>query len=104
MVLNERHVLQAEDIIAPCFNTVPLRIQLTAGSTNMSVKDSLQHLNADVLPYQLTPLRRIMTTLKTEGQRLFDTLFILQHAPNMHVCNSLVLTLGRCIPAVASAS
>lgn len=69
-----------EEIIAPCFNTIPLRIQLTAGSTNMSIMDSLQRLNADVLPYQLTPLRRIMTTLKTEGQPLFDTLFILQHA------------------------
>lgn len=69
-----------EEIIAPCFNTIPLRIQLTAGSTNISIMDSLQRLNADVLPYQLTPLRRIMTTLKTEGQPLFDTLFILQHA------------------------
>lgn len=69
-----------EDIIAPCFNTVPLRIQLAAGSTNMSIMASLQRLNADVLPYQLTPLRRIMNTLKTEGQRMFDTLFILQHA------------------------
>lgn len=69
-----------EDIIAPCFNTIPMRIQLTAGSTNMSVMDSLQRLNADVLPYQLTPLRRIMGALKTEGQPLFDTLFVLQHA------------------------
>lgn len=68
-----------EEIIAPCFNTIPLRVQLTAGSTNMSIMDTLRRLNADVLPYQLTPLRRIMTTLKTEGQPLFDTLFILQH-------------------------
>lgn len=69
-----------EDIIAPCFNTVPLRLQVAAESTNMSMMDSLQRLNTDVLAYQLTPLRRIMATLKTEGQRLFDTLFILQHA------------------------
>lgn len=69
-----------EEIIAPCFNTIPLRIQLTAESTNMSVMDNLQRLNADVLPYQLTPLRRIMSALKTKGQPLFDTLFILQHA------------------------
>lgn len=69
-----------EDIIAPCFNTVPLRVQLAPGSTNMSIMDNLQRLNADILPYQLTPLRRIMSAVRTEGQRLFDTLFILQHA------------------------
>lgn len=69
-----------EDVIAPCFNTVPLRVQLTPGATNLTVMNSIRSLNADILPYQLTPLRRIMKTLKTEGQGLFDTLFILQYA------------------------
>lgn len=69
-----------EDIIAPCFNTIPIRVQVSPDSTNRDVMNRLQLLNAELLPFQLTPLRRIMTTLRTQGQRLFDTLFILQHA------------------------
>lgn len=69
-----------EDIIFPCFNTVPIRIRVTPGATNESIMESLRLVNADVLPFQLTPLRRIMATLRSEGQPLFDTLFILQQA------------------------
>ena len=69
-----------EDIIAPCFNTIPIRVQVSPDSTNRDIMNRLQLLNAELLPFQLTPLRRIMTTLRTQGQRLFDTLFILQHA------------------------
>ncbi|CUS14787.1 unnamed protein product [Tuber aestivum] len=69
-----------EDVIAPCFNTVPIRVQVSPDSTNWDIANRLQLINAELLPFQLTPLRRIMTTLRTQGQRLFDTLFILQHA------------------------
>jgi len=67
------------DIIAPCFNTVPIRVQVSPDSTNRDIIKKLQLLNAELLPFQHTPLRRIMTVLCTQGQRLFDTLFILQH-------------------------
>lgn len=68
-----------EGIIAPCFNTVPIRVGVSADSTNRSVMEYLQQFNAELLPFQLTPLRRLMTALRTDGQGLFDTLFILQH-------------------------
>ncbi|KAF8539319.1 hypothetical protein BDD12DRAFT_882702 [Trichophaea hybrida] len=69
-----------DTIIAPCFNTVPLRVNISNGATTRAVMGVLQELNAEIIPFQLTPLRRIMTALKTEGRALFDTLFILQHA------------------------
>jgi amino acid adenylation domain-containing protein len=68
-----------ETIVAPCFNTVPIRVQVLQDGTARSVMETLQTLNADIIPFQLTPLRRIMAALKTEGRALFDTLFILQH-------------------------
>ncbi|KAF8460398.1 hypothetical protein BDZ91DRAFT_422141 [Kalaharituber pfeilii] len=68
-----------EDIIAPCFNTIPVRVPLTISMTNEELLNLLQRGNADAMPFQLTPLRRIMTSLKTDGQMLFDTLFILQY-------------------------
>lgn len=69
-----------EEIIAPCFNTIPVRVQLTPGITVSTLAVSLQRANAEALHFQHTPLRRIMKILQTEGQVLFDTLFILQHA------------------------
>lgn len=69
-----------DTIIAPCFNTVPLRVNISNGTTTRAVMGMLQELNTEIIPFQLTPLRRIMTALKTEGRALFDTLFILQHA------------------------
>jgi len=68
-----------EKVIAPCFNTIPVRVQLTPSLTNSALMGMLQRINAEVMPFQLTPLRRIMTALHTEGQMLFDTLFILQY-------------------------
>ncbi|KAF8420669.1 hypothetical protein EV426DRAFT_239732 [Tirmania nivea] len=68
-----------ENIIAPCFNTIPVRAQLAPSLTNSALMEMLQQANVEAMPFQLTPLRRIMTTLHTEGQTLFDTLFILQY-------------------------
>ncbi|KAI5820682.1 hypothetical protein BZA77DRAFT_239966 [Pyronema omphalodes] len=67
-----------EGIIAPCFNTIPLRVTVSAEETTGDVVNKLMDMNNDAMPYQLTPLRRIMGVMKTEGAQLFDTLFILQ--------------------------
>jgi amino acid adenylation domain-containing protein len=68
-----------ESIIAPCFNTLPVRVRITNNSTARSIMENLQEFNEYSLQFQLTPLRRIMTQLRVEGCALFDTLFILQH-------------------------
>lgn len=65
-------------IIAPCFNTLPVRCQLTLDMSNMDLFKHIQQCNFDSLPYQFTPLRHIQKTQSSGGQRLFDTLFILQ--------------------------
>jgi len=67
-----------ESIVAPCFNTVPVRVRVSESATTREVMMELQDRNADVMTFQLTPLRRIMNALATEGGRLFDTLFIMQ--------------------------
>jgi amino acid adenylation domain-containing protein len=69
-----------EGIIAPCFNTIPLRVTVSSEATTGDIMDKLMDMNNDAMPYQLTPLRRIMAVMKTEGAQLFDTLFILQSA------------------------
>jgi ferricrocin synthase len=68
-----------ERIVAPCFNTIPLRVTFNDRTTNLELANMVQRSNAETLEYQMTPLRRIMKQLKLEGAHLFDTLLILQH-------------------------
>ncbi|KAM7186144.1 non-ribosomal peptide synthetase [Rhypophila sp. PSN 637] len=91
-----------DDVVAPCFNTVPIRVNLCdAGSCNLDVVKVLQHLGTELLQHQFTPLRRILQELssrfhsqsdmennKSIGRghghfKLFDTLFLLQHPPRL---------------------
>ncbi|CZR63261.1 related to non-ribosomal peptide synthetase [Phialocephala subalpina] len=70
-----------ERLVAPCFNTIPARLQNTHNLTYLEAFRKLQSLNADSIPFQLTPLRRIQSKFSPDGSRLFDTLFILQQPP-----------------------
>jgi ferricrocin synthase len=67
-----------EKIVAPCFNTLPVRVQFTHNTTNLELIEMLQNMNANSLSYQLTPLRYIQSNYSEDGLRVFDTLFILQ--------------------------
>jgi non-ribosomal peptide synthetase component F/aryl carrier-like protein len=67
-----------ERLVAPCFNTIPSRVQNVHKLSYLEAFRRLQILNADSLPYQLTPLRRLQARFSTDGSRLFDSLFILQ--------------------------
>lgn len=67
-----------ERIMAPCFNTIPIRLQLGTDMSNLDLIQSAQQLNLDLLPYQFTPLRRVHKLRRSRDLRLFDTLFILQ--------------------------
>lgn len=70
----------ASQIVGPCFNTLPMRVKLTPTSTNADMMKQCQKHNADILPYQLTPLRRVQKRVLDggAGSKLFDTLIILQ--------------------------
>ena len=67
-----------ERLVAPCFNTIPIRLQDVHQLTYLEAFRKLQSQNAHALPFQLTPLRQIQSKFSPDGLRLFDTLFILQ--------------------------
>ena len=70
--------LNMERLVAPCFNTVPLRTEQLPDVSNRTLLKELQRINADSLRYQFSPLRRIQSRCSLNNQRLFDTLFLLQ--------------------------
>ncbi|WEW57918.1 hypothetical protein PRK78_003385 [Emydomyces testavorans] len=71
----------AERIVGPCFNTLPQRVKLTKNIVNGDLMLQLRKFKADVLPYQLTSLRRLQSRFGPNGSRLFDTLLLLQKSP-----------------------
>lgn len=71
-------VANVDRLVAPCFNTLPVRIMLDTVYDNISLVRALhkQRLMAD--SYQLTPLRRIQALSKTPAVHLFDSLLLVQ--------------------------
>lgn len=67
-----------EKLVAPCFNTLPVRAQFDFSSPNSALVQMLHDSNVDSLAHQLTALRRIQGVALKDGGRLFDTLVILQ--------------------------
>lgn len=67
-------------LVAPCFNTLPVRINFDFSKTNKSLVSLMNGINSESLAYQLTPLRRIQNLAVKEEGRLFDTLVILQQS------------------------
>jgi amino acid adenylation domain-containing protein len=67
-----------ERLVAPCFNTIPIRVDLPTTSSNIDMVKHLQKLNTDLLTYQFTPLRLIQRSISRTGKHIFDTLLLLQ--------------------------
>ncbi|XDG05893.1 hypothetical protein ABKA04_005508 [Annulohypoxylon sp. FPYF3050] len=65
-----------DTLIAPCFNTIPTRMNLSKVKFLHEVMKKFQQLNAEIVPYQFTGLRRIQSQLQVS--RLFDTVLLLQ--------------------------
>jgi amino acid adenylation domain-containing protein len=65
--------------VGPCFNTLPIRINSPSTATNSDLMKLAQKINSDILPHQLSPLRRIQRRVLGNGSRLFDTLVIFQN-------------------------
>ncbi|PTB65549.1 non-ribosomal peptide synthetase, siderophore synthesis [Trichoderma citrinoviride] len=65
-------------LVAPCFNTIPIRQDVSTASRNIDLAKSFQRLNSDVQRYQFSPLRLVQKLVTKEGRRLFDTLLLLQ--------------------------
>jgi acyl carrier protein len=69
-----------DNLVAPCFNTLPMRMDLSLSTTLIDVMKRFQSLSAKMGPHQFTSLRRIQKCTDTQS-RLFDTLVILQPQP-----------------------
>ena len=70
-------VNDVERLVAPTLNTLPIRIDSSKSRNNLDLVKQLQKINVDMLPYQLTPLRRVQQKFAA-GQHLFDSLILLQ--------------------------
>lgn len=69
-------------LVAPCFNTVPLRIDMSDLTSKLELVKRCRDVNVDVLPFQFTPLRRIQALVGRGGERgLSDTMVLLQPPP-----------------------
>src|ERR1700733_1943146 len=71
-------VENADQIIGPCFNTLPVRVELKKLETTAELSRRLQQINTAVLPYQLSSLRRIQRGHGALERPLFDTILLLQ--------------------------
>ncbi|KAK0710305.1 hypothetical protein B0T26DRAFT_654462 [Lasiosphaeria miniovina] len=68
-----------QELVAPCFNTIPIRMVLSNSLRNFDLMKAFQNLNPTLLQYQFTPLRRIQSLNPLrQSRRLFDTLLLLQ--------------------------
>ncbi len=65
-------------LVAPCFNTLPVRVDLGNHTKNIDLMRALRDINGQNLRYQSTPLRRIPYRRGARNVRLFDTVFLLQ--------------------------
>ncbi|KAJ5730217.1 uncharacterized protein N7483_004725 [Penicillium malachiteum] len=67
-----------DEIVGPCFNTLPIRVKLAPTATNADLMRLSQKNNNEILPHQLSSLRHIQRRVLNGHSQLFDTLVILQ--------------------------
>lgn len=71
-------VPDVDNLVAPCFNTIPLRTNLDRSHTNLDLIRDLQRSNVDTLSFQLAAPRKIQALTKDPSQHLFDSLLLVQ--------------------------
>ena len=67
-----------DHLVAPCFNTIPVRIRLRDNESNVEVASQLNEKNIQAIAYQLAPLRRLQSLSQSPSKHLFDCLLLLQ--------------------------
>lgn len=67
-----------ERLVAPCFNTVPIRQNLSTPVSNIDLAKILLELNTELLEHQFTPLRQVQKIAATDTRSLFDVLLLVQ--------------------------
>jgi ferricrocin synthase len=86
-------VENADQIIGPCFNTLPVRVELKKLETTAELSRRLQQINTAVLAYQPSSLRRIQKGHGALERPLFDTILLLQ--PQPHALEASIWTLAE---------
>ena len=76
-------VADVERLVAPCFNTIPFRVDLSEQRTNAQLAQRLHTQNIEDLKYQLTSLRHTQTMSKSPHLHLFDSVLLLQPPPQI---------------------
>lgn len=71
-------VANVDRLVAPCFNTIPVRVVLDNAHDNISLIRAVHKQRLATESYQLTPLRRIQALSKTPDVHLFDALLLVQ--------------------------
>jgi ferricrocin synthase len=66
------------DIVAPLFNTLPLRVRLTDRQSMRDLVAEIQKTVFEILPLQPSSLRHIVRNQQLGGRQLFDTLALVQ--------------------------
>ncbi|KAL1967788.1 hypothetical protein VTN77DRAFT_2477 [Rasamsonia byssochlamydoides] len=70
-----------ERIVGPCFNTLPIRIQMSSTDMNADIMKLAQRTNIEIMPHQLYSLRQIQKSISGDASPLFDTIVLLQPPP-----------------------
>ncbi|QUC21788.1 uncharacterized protein UV8b_05295 [Ustilaginoidea virens] len=65
-------------LVAPCFNTIPLRMDISKSTQSIDLLERYQNLNVKLFPYQFSPLKLVQKIVGTQNRVLFNTLFLLQ--------------------------
>lgn len=92
VVLSGRDTEEANQIMFPTMNTVAVR-SIIHGSTRQMLRD-MQDGCANATQYQHFPLRKVQASAKTNGGKLFDSLFILQRSPGFVDQQKLYKSVG----------
>ncbi|EME41700.1 non-ribosomal peptide synthetase-like protein [Dothistroma septosporum NZE10] len=71
-------VRDIDRLVAPCFNTIPLRTKLDTIRTNLDLIHDLQRNNMETLKFQLTAPRHIQPLSMNPAEHLFDSVLLLQ--------------------------
>ncbi|KAK1540354.1 amino acid adenylation domain-containing protein [Colletotrichum paranaense] len=65
-------------LVAPCFNTLPVRVEVPLSTESAALLKTFQNINPRLLEHQFTPLRSIQNQVSKSGRQLFDSLLLLQ--------------------------
>ncbi|PHH63926.1 hypothetical protein CDD81_5374 [Ophiocordyceps australis] len=65
-------------LVAPCFNTIPMRKNLMSTGQNIQLIRSFQSLNVQMMRYQFTSVRDVQKFANCKRRGLFETVLLLQ--------------------------